>query len=419
LSYDNFILHLQSNSVVMKPYKLSPTQGTMPPDKIVGRKKDLKRLEKTLEAQSVVVEEIRRMGKTLFLKKYAYIPHENQKVIYFTLQGVKDVNELIDNLINDLRKEQSFGKLKIAWDSIKSLYNNVKPDEVDINVVSFKLPEWKTKWKEALTACLEDIAKREKDNEETLIIILDELPIMIWDWIQNNKAEQAKEFLDVLRKNRQLLEETGRVRFVICGSIGMQVVLKKLKEEYSYTGEAFNDMFPFSIGAMEPKDSEFLCKCLFLDDFEIKKGENKEELLNLISKYAEHLPFYINIIFSIVRNECDNILSKTNIDQALYILLNEPQYSKVLKQLEERITIYYTEEDAKNMKAILDFMSKSDDIVSEKELITTLGLEKDKVKNSLYTLHSENYLMKDFKEEQNYYSFKYKIVKKWWRINMA
>lgn len=403
----------------MKPYKLSPTQGTIPPNKTVGREKDLKRLEKTLEAQSVVLEEIRRMGKTLFLKKYAYIPHKNQKVIYFTLQGVKNVSELIDNLINDLRKEQSFGKLRIGWDSIRSLYNNVKPDEVEISTVSFKLPEWKTKWKEALTACLEDIAKREKDDKETLVIILDELPIMVWDWIQNNKAEQAKEFLDVLRKNRQLLEETGRVRFVICGSIGMQVVLKKLKDEYSYTGEPFNDMFPFSIGSMEPKDAKFLCECLFLDDFEIKKGENKKTLLNQISKYAEYLPFYINILFSIIRNECDNILSKVNIDKAYNMLLNEPQYSKVLKQLEERITIYYSEEEANIMKMILDILSKSDDKFGEKDLIDVLGLAKNKVKNGLYTLHSENYLVKDYKEEQNYYSFKYKIVKQWWKINMA
>lgn len=402
-----------------KYYKLSPTQGTVPTSKIVGRENDLKRLEKTLEAQSVLFEEIRRTGKTLFLKKYAYIPHKNQKVIYFTLQGIKDVNELIDSLMIDLRKEQSFGQLKIAWNSVKNIFDKVKPDSIDINIVSFKLPEWKTKWKEALTACLKDISEREKEEEETLVLILDELPIMIWDWIQNGKAEQAKEFLDVLRRNREVLEDTGKVRFVICGSIGMQVVLKRLKEEYSYTGEAFNDMASFSIGAMKPEEATFLSNCLFLDEFKIEENEFIDDLLEQINTSAERLPFYINILFTIIRNEFEDILSSKNIDESYNMLLNTPKYSKVLKQLEERITIYYTVEEAEVMKSILDYISKQDCEVKEEDLLNKLNLQKRTLKESLYTLQLENYLTKKIKEESNYFSFKYKLVKKWWKINMA
>lgn len=400
-------------------YKLSPTQGTIPVNKIVGREKDLKRLDKTLEAQSVLIEEIRRTGKTLFLKKYAHISHKNKKVIYFTLQGIKDVNELIDNLMTDLRKVQSFGQLKIAWNSVKNIYDKVKPDSIDINTISFKLPEWKTKWKEALTACLKDISEREKEEDETLVLILDELPIMIWDWIQNEKAEQAKEFLDVLRRNRQLLEDTGKVRLVICGSIGMQVVLKKLKEEYSYTGEAFNDMASFSIGAMNPKEATFLSNCLFLDNFKKEKDENLDKLLEQINTSAERLPFYINILFTIIRNEFDDVLSSKNITESYNILLNTPKYSKVLKQLEERITIYYAVEEAEIMKSILDYISKQHNGVKEDDLLNKLNLKKRALKESLYILQLENYLTKELKEESNYFSFKYKLVKKWWKINMA
>jgi hypothetical protein len=355
-------------------YKLSPTQGTIPPDKIVGRTKDLEKLQKTLETQSVVIEEIRRMGKTLFLKKYAHTASKDQKVMYFTLQGVSDVNELIDMLINDLRSEQSFGKLRIGWDRIKKVVDAVKPDEIDVSLVKFKLPAWENKWKTVLAACLQDIAHRDKDEKETLIIILDELPIMIWDWIQNGKVEQSKEFLDVLRKHRQLLEDTGKVRFIICGSIGMEVVLKKLKNEYKYTGEPFNDAAPFSIGAMTIEDALFLCNCLYLDDFKLKEGEEKIELLNQISDLAEQLPFYIHRLFSIIRDEYDGVLSKDTINKSYDRLIMTPQYSRVLKQLEERINIYYSKEDAKNLKSILDYLSKKEDKVQQKEIIGDLKL---------------------------------------------
>ena len=403
----------------MEPYKLSPTQGTIPPEKIVGRKKELGRLQKTLESQSVVIEEIRRMGKTLFLQKYEYIAPKNQKVLYFTVQGTKDVNELTDKLIERIRIEQSQGKLQIPWTNIKKLYNTAASAEVDINGVSFKLPEWKTKWKDAFEACLRDIAFREKTNDNTLIIILDELPIMIWDWIQQGRIEETKEFLDVLRKNRQLLENTGKVRFVICGSIGMEVVLKKLKEDYHYTGEPFNDAAPFEIGAMSIDDAMFLSRCLLLDGYAISEGEEAEILLQQLNGLAECLPYYINWLFSIIRNDYDSILSYKNIIEAYEDLLNRPNYSKVLKQLEERITIYYSMEEGDNMKEVLNLLSKSEESLGINKIIEKLTFDEKTVKSVLYTLLSENYLTRKMIGEEKHFAFKYNLVKKWWGINMA
>lgn len=403
---------------IMKPYKLSPTQGTIPANKIVGREKDIQKLEKMLESQSVVIEEIRRMGKTLFLQKYGFQTKDNQHVIYFTLQGVTSVNELIDILITKLRSEQSYKGLKIAWDKIRKVYNSTKTD-IDIGEITFRLPEFKSKWKDVLAACLQDIAHRKKKDKETLVIILDELPIMIWNWIINGNAEQAKEFLDVLRKHRQLLESTGSVRFVVCGSIGMQVVLKRLKDKYSYTGEPFNDAARYSIGAMSDEEACFLCECLFLDDFIIEPEKNKEELLKSVCNYAENLPFYINRLFSIIRNKFDDVITIDNIKKSYHLLLNDPQESKVLKQLEDRITTYYHKDEANCMKAILSFISQRDKKTSQKKILKEIDFKENIVKECLHTLLSENYLIRELDGTKKRFSFKYKIVKKWWNINMA
>lgn len=402
----------------MKPYKLSPTQGTIPADKIVGREKDIQKLQKMLESQSVVIEEIRRMGKTLFLKKYEAQATKNQHVIYFTLQGTSSVNDLIDMLMTELRNEQSYKGVKITWSKILKLYNAVRPD-FDISGMTFKLPEFEQKWKEVLGACLHDIANRKKEKGETLVIILDELPIMIWNWIVNGKAEQAKEFLDVLRKHRQLLEDTGSVRFVVCGSIGMQVVLKRLKDEHSYTGEPFNDTARYNIGAMSDEEAIFLCECLVLDDFIIDSGEKKEELLKSICEYAENLPFYINRLFSIIRHYFDDVLNSKNIEASYNLLLNDPLESKVLKQLEDRIKTYYNTEDANCMKAILTLISQKNKKVSQKKILKEVPFDENIIKENLHTLLSENYLIRELSNDKKQFSFKYQIVKKWWNINMA
>lgn len=400
-----------------KPYKLSPTSGPMAPEKIVGRVNEIKNLAKHLESQSVVIEEFRRMGKTLLLKKYAYISSENQHVIYFTFQGVSSPGELIDKLLKELRKEQSFTASRIAFDGLKKILNKIKPEEVDLKAVSFKLPEWQDQWKNVLSTCLKDISQRKEAADETLILIFDELPIMLWDWINNGKAGEAMQLLDVLRSNNQTLEE-GRVRFVICGSIGMQIVLNKLKTEYSYTGEPFNDAEVFSIGSMTHEDSYMLCECLILDDYEV--GKDKEVLINKIIDYTNGLPFYINKVFTILRNEFDSHLSKQSITDAYNTLINEPVYSKALKQIDDRINIYYPEAKASIMKSILNHLSKEDNELEEGEILKKFEeSESFFVQECLFTLNSEHYLKKEFKKEKRYYKFKYSLIKEWWRKNKA
>ncbi|HAO48727.1 MAG TPA: hypothetical protein DCR35_05145, partial [Runella sp.] len=286
----------------MKPYKLSPTAGTIADDKIVGREKEIAKMLLLLDSQSVVIEEMRRMGKTLFIKKLAYkCKNTNNKALYFFLQGTKDLVELSDLLFSELRKEQSFGKFKIAFNGIKKLYNKLKPEEVDLDVISFKLPEWEVKWKDALSTLLEDIANRNNENDEILTIILDEFPVMLWDWIQGGKAQEAMEFLDVLRKQRQTLEAKGKVRFVVCGSIGLQVVLKHLKQKHNYMGEPFNETETFSLEAMSEEDAVFLCECLYLSDFKADIEDDKLEYFKRIVAFTEGLPFHINKIFTVLQ----------------------------------------------------------------------------------------------------------------------
>jgi ribosomal protein S6 len=313
----------------MEPYKISPTAGTIIDEKIVGREKEIAKLKLLLEAQSVVIEEMRRMGKTFLIKKLAYkCKDTNNKAIYFFLQGTKDLVELTEMIFSELRKEQSFGKLKIAFNGIKKLYNTFKPEEIDLEVVSFKLPEWKTNWKAAFSALLEDIAERNNENDEILTIILDEFPVMIWDWIQAGKAHEAIEFLDILRKQRQILEAKGKVRFVICGSIGLQVVLKHLKQKYNYMGEPFNETETFSLEAMSDEDASFLCECLYLADFKIDNEANKGEYFKKIIAFTEGLPFYINKVFTILQQSHDSTLSETNVKSAFDELLTSPNQIK-------------------------------------------------------------------------------------------
>lgn len=404
----------------MKPYKLSPTAGTITDDKIVGREKEISNLLLLLESQSVVIEEMRRMGKTLFVKKLAYkCQNSNNRVLYFFLQGTKDIYELTDMLFAALRKEQSFGKIKIAFNGIRKLYNTLKPESVDLEVVSFKLPEWTIKWKDALNILLEDIANRNNENEEILTIILDEFPVMLWDWIQDGKAQEAMEFLDILRKQRQTLEAKGKVRFIICGSIGLQVVLKHLKQKHNYMGEPFNETETFSLESMSSTDALFLCECLYLSDFQIDNTENKEKYFKMIVDFTNGLPFYTNKVFTILQQNYGGLLNEQNIQSAFHDLLTSPNHLKTFNHLYDRLKIYYPEKESAVMLQILNFLANQKEVTNESKIIQSIDNEAVLINEALLVLVSEHYLLRSFDADGRAYIFKYEIFKKWWKLNKA
>ena len=404
----------------MKPYKISPTSGTIADEKIVGRESEIAKMMLLLDAQSVVIEEMRRMGKTLFVKKLAYLcAGTNNRAIYFFLQGTKDLVELSDMLFSELRKEQSNGKLKIAFEGIRKLYNVLKPEEVDLEVVSFKLPEWKMKWKDALSTLLEDIANRNNENDEILTIILDEFPVMLWDWIQDGKANEAMEFLDVLRKQRQTLEAKGKVRFVICGSIGLQVVLKHLKHKHNYMGEPFNETETFALEAMSNSDALFLCECLYLSDFKVDNEENRMKYFQEIIHLTDGLPFYINKVFTVLQQNFQSTLSEINVKNAFQELLTAPNHLKTFIHLYDRIKIYYLENEANIMLKLLSFIAKQEGEISEENITKSIDFDPILINDALLILVSEHYLKRSFGENGRTYIFKYEIFKKWWKFNKA
>ncbi|RDB03490.1 hypothetical protein [Runella aurantiaca] len=409
---------------MQKHYKLAPTVGTIPPDKVVGRLTEIEELYKLTESQSVVLSEIRRMGKTLFLQKFAYVTvKENRlnKAIHFDLMQVVDVTELTDNLLDKLRSKENYGWLKVQLERCRLLYNKFKPEKIDVKLpqlpeLSFKLPEFKTEWKKALSACIEDLADRNHQENESLTLILDEMPYMLWQWILNGKAQDAIELLSLLRSLRQSLQDKGRIRFVICGSVGLEVVLNHLRTEFRYTAEPFNDAAKYSLEAMNDSDAVFLSECLALSGFTFT--ENKEEAINAICQVTENLPFYINKLFAILQNSFDSKISRNTVYQAFDELLTNVDQDSTFEQLDTRISTYYPKQ-ADIMFKVLNYLSKKGTITSEDEIKESLEADDKAIQEVLRLLTKDQYLRRVIENETRSYRFKYKLIQQWWKLNKA
>ena len=150
------------------PFSLEPTTGTIKDEKIIGRDKDIVNILKSLRAQSITIEEIRRMGKTLLLRKLEYscnnnlIPEfskDNFKAIYFSLQGKRNLGEVIDLLKNRLSELKEWHQIDLSrtYNFVKGITESLKVSTSGVDF-SVNLPELKNNWKEIFFKLLEDIA---------------------------------------------------------------------------------------------------------------------------------------------------------------------------------------------------------------------------------------------------------------------
>lgn len=409
-------------------YPLSPTAGTITGDKVVGRLKEIDNIKKLLEGQSVIINDIRRMGKTLLLQKFAYLSVENDepnKAIYFIFQGTTGINSLTDVILNELRSKGRHGWLKVGMHRCQTLYQKLAGSKTSVKYndveFSFALPEFETKWDVAFRACIEDLADRQAEKGETLTLIFDELPIMLWAWIESGKANDAMAFLDLLRNIHYSLKDGSRIRFVFCGSIGMKVVLAKLKREHRYTGEPLNYTTEYHLPPMSNADALFLCECLYLSGFQCEIEREKIAYFNKITEACNSLPYFINAVFTICRTEHDSLLSNQTIEKALRAILTDMGSAHdVFKQLDERLTTYYSASQSKVMYECLNLLSKAQTPLAESELQRQLPFEEHETQTALGTLWQDELLVRTFDESENrQYAFKYSLIKQWWKLNKA
>jgi hypothetical protein len=412
----------------MIPFSLSPTIGTIPDPQIVGREKEIIKLLRLLKGQSVSVEQIRRMGKSLLLKKLAYIcnanklpeefKNENFKAKYFSFQGKQNLGEVIDLLIKELESLKEWYKIDFTktYDYLRKLINSpkVKYEGVEFSV---NLPEYKKSWKEIFFKLLDDIADSQEKDESKLILIFDELPIMLWEWYKERKHDEAIELLDILRERRGQLETKG-IRFIYCGSIGIKVVLNTFRKEFGYTGEPTNEMEDFTVDAMEKEEADFLCECFILSGFNINNKE-KENCWNLIYNHSNGLPFYMAKLFNIFQTDFDNSITIEIVNQAYYKILHDPKQHKAFNQLKDRLIIYYSNIEATTMIKVLSLLSKNENFLKEEEILQQFPNTDIALANSLYTLYGDNYLIRKVEDNNRYYKFKYEIFRQWWKINLA
>jgi hypothetical protein len=283
----------------------------------------------------------------------------------------------------------------------------------------WKLPQVQADWRTLLKSLIEDLV----ENSDTgALIMIDEFPLMIWNIADDHGAKVAMQFLDTLREIRQQFEPTGKLRFVLSGSIGFHLVLQDLKLAHDYKGAPTNDMHQYNLSGMSAGDTELMCRG-YLDEENIARN-TPESVADRMHFLTDGLPLYIQYVCEAIQDAKSTTVTPGDIDRILDKFLNRGNVTW-FSDSAQRIEAYYAKfKFDRAASAILNRLSREEDFSGEEAILNAArvidaSLDDAQLRRVLELLSDDNYLVRDTSTGERRYRFRYRLMRQWWKINRA
>ncbi|MEL6910956.1 MAG: AAA family ATPase [Cyanobacteria bacterium J06648_1] len=381
-------------------FKANPG-GQIAPDEIVGREELIERLWGRLTQQSLIFSGERRIGKSSILKKMTAEAAPEMLPIYRDLEGIRTPIEFVEAVWQDtetyLREEGQARRVREYISQLTGSYFD-----------GYQLPEVAADhWKILLTKTIEDLVTLQNKQ---VVLIWDEMPHMLG----NFQDETAMEVLDSLRSLRQTYPD---VRMIFSGSIGLHHIIKNLQRA-GYSNDPTNDMYPIEGQPLSLEEATKLAINL-LQGEEIPI-EDLAPTARDIASAVDCIPFYIHHLIEQFK-DIDGEIDRETIEGTITACLRSTVNLWKMDHYRERIDNYYSDEQKPYALEILDILSinpptsfsrlwqylKSEPDTKDKEMARTV----------LRLLLKDYYLIQEDNLSGSLYTFRYRLVQKYWQIS--
>ena len=380
------------------------TGGVLDPSQIIGREKIIQEYWNILQRQGIVLYAERRFGKSAILTKMNAEDKNSYLTIYKGVEGIRNPDEFIDSFFTHIKEKKLINEsgLKKAEGLINSFISYVP----EIKGIKLKNPV--KKWQKQLNYLLTLLT--EQHNDKYIVVMLDEFTIML------DKMEEL-EAVNILGLLRDLVQHkfSEKLRFVYCGSIGVDLVLDKLKRAGHNIGDPINHMNKQRLLPFSDEETLFFGQCLNMGC-----GLNLSEgVIKHINNIADNVPYFIDKMFA--RIQYNTKVDISVINRVLMDILKDPSNSDNLSHFYDRIDHYYPNKTLTNH--ILNFLSKRNDYTSEDEIANhinqSMEAERTSINDETDRLWKDGYLKRESIKGKRHFQFNYSIIQKWWKINKA
>jgi len=387
--------------------------GTVTGDAIIGREKEIADIWMKLEKRSVIFTAERRVGKTCVLRKMSEHPRDGWRCLFCWVESDRHPIDCVEKIFAEANRLEARSNKGIWLGRIRSAYKAIAGTEIS----GWKLPPIQSDWKSLLDALFADISE---NTGNRILIMIDEFPMMISNIIKDHGGPIGMEFLDALREFRQKYEPSNRIRFLMSGSMGLHLILQKLKSDHQYKGNPTNDMSLKVLSGMIREDVQLMC-VKYLDEEGISRNE-PDEFDQRMYEATDGLPLYIQYVCERFQDSKRQEVSPDDIDAEIRAMMDDREIPW-FNNAAERIETYYASLGAdRRSLIILKMLSYEEGFVPEEEIIdyvrSQMTVEYDEeVLSTLELLLDDNYLVRDSSTGKRRYRFRYGIMRRWWEIN--
>ena len=353
--------------------------------------------EEIKKGNNILLIAPRRVGKTSVLKSLAEQSDNNYKFIFRIIQGIdeksdfyKTLFELILSCLNDSKRYKVQFKNYFTKIGLTEI-GGIKLERHDIDYL----------------AEIKQIIPKLNPEGENIVLLIDELPEVLYNLYKKGKSEDASNILNNFRDWR-LQKGFEKVQFVLTGSIGIHYVVNLIDKRT----KGINDLKEIHCPPLDDEKGEFEKYITWITK-EATVKYNKKLTAHLKEKTGYFVPYFINLLIDEIDKTCRknnrHKITASDIDIAFSKVINNRAYFSDWKQ---RLQDYMPKEDFAFVNEILIHTAHKDEISIQE--IYNLALKHDKkdcYMEFIADLEQDGYLTK----QNEKYIFISPFLKEFWK----
>ena len=386
---------------------------------VVGRDQLIAQLWTLLQNHSLRFTAERRVGKTTVMLKLHDQPAHNFQPLFIDLEKISSPTHFVEALLQSAHAHNLLSRSAQALKSWQSLLRQLGGLEI---AGMIKLPtDSRQHWSATLDTVLHELCQQ-PDHRRPLLL-LDELPYMLQRFATDGCPADALLLLDCLRAARQ---KYPGLRMIFAGSIGLHHVLRELRQQ-TLASEPLNDL-----PAVEIRGLEMAAACQLarqqLHNYQLQLAPDQAPaVLERIALRTDGVPFYVAALVSHLASHADPVTPQS-VDLVVRHLLTADTDPWEMEHFRSRLPAYYrgTISDANGRlipqchiaSELLDHFALADQPLSINHAWTAMRsrfalTDRQYLVQLLRSLAQDHYLVSS---SDKLYSFRFPLIRSWWRI---
>lgn len=275
----------------MKNLTGAPARG----DDFFDRETEQRRLWEKLETDNVLMLAPRRVGKSSLLFRLGDTAGENGfRAVYLDVSTVKDEAGFVRALIDAVGRHPDGKKIaasldKTFGDTLARL-RRVEIPGAGLELAAPLPDDWRRPAEELVAALA-------GDSKFRWLLMLDEIAIFALRLLDADRA-RIRDFLTglcALRKDQRFLD---RVRWILCGSIGLDTVAARAR-----VGDTITDLAPIPLGAFSDRAAD-----TFVEQLGVTYGLSLDPATcaHMRHRIGWAIPYHLQILFAALRHHCED-----------------------------------------------------------------------------------------------------------------